>query len=160
MSFSRPLAGVFAVFLFCSVRAGAADAGPAWLDDFHQALSQAKAQHRQVLMDFTGSDWCPVCIQMEKEVFNTPTFQQYAAGNLVLMRVDFPVSKTLPPQVAAQNDKLKDEYGIGDFLPAYVLVDKSGKVLERYIGGIPGGPSVFIDFLHGKVPPPIPGSQG
>jgi len=42
----------------------------AWQTDFNQAAQQAAQEHKYVLLDFTGSDWCPWCIKMDKEVFN------------------------------------------------------------------------------------------
>ena len=59
-----------------------------------------------VLMDFTGSDWCGWCIKMDKEIFSTPEFQKYAQANLVLVELDFPHKKQLPPATKQQNDAL------------------------------------------------------
>ena len=33
--------------------------------------AQAKAEKKLLLLDFTGSDWCPYCIQMKKESLDT-----------------------------------------------------------------------------------------
>jgi len=139
----------FAAFLLLGCfRAAAADTP--WLTDYTQALQQAKTENRNVLLNFTGSDWCPVCIQMEKEVFNTPQFKDYAAKNLVLLKLDFPVSKPIPPKLKEQNDHLVDAYGVGDLFPVFILADPSGKVLIRHVGHVDGGPSGFIALLQGK----------
>ena len=34
------------------------------------ALAKAKAEKKNVLVEFTGSDWCPPCIAMRKNVFS------------------------------------------------------------------------------------------
>ena len=34
-----------------------------WQTDYAKALATAKAQNKQVLLDFTGSDWCGPCIE-------------------------------------------------------------------------------------------------
>lgn len=31
--------------------------GPDWVDDFDKAVAAAKAQKKDLLVDFTGSDW-------------------------------------------------------------------------------------------------------
>jgi len=42
----------------CFALAGASRAAEAaWLTDLPKALAQAKADKKQVLVDFTGSDW-------------------------------------------------------------------------------------------------------
>jgi len=142
----RPFACLFA-FLLVGLTASAADV--TWLTDYNQALQTAKAQNRNVLMDFTGSDWCPYCIQMEKEVLSQPQFEDYASKNLVLLLVDFPQSKQLPQKVQDQNNMLQQRYGVEGF-PTFLLVDPSGKVLQQYVGYLPGGPAAFIAMLQGK----------
>ena len=66
---------------------------PTWLTDFPKAQAQAKKDSKLVLMDFTGSDWCPWCIKLHNEVFTTPEFTEYAKKNLTLVQVDFPHKK-------------------------------------------------------------------
>ena len=41
-----------------------------WLTDFQQAQAAAKAGHKLLLLDFTGSDWCIWCRELEAEVFS------------------------------------------------------------------------------------------
>src|SRR5690349_15819737 len=64
-----------------------------WLTDLPKAQAQAKQEDRMVLMNFTGSDWCSWCIKLDKEIFQTADFAEYAGKNLVLMEVDFPKNK-------------------------------------------------------------------
>jgi len=127
--------------------ASAADAP--WLTDYNLAVQTAKTQKRPVLMDFTGSDWCPYCIQMDKEVLSQPQFLEYASKNLVLLLVDFPQTKQLPQKVQDQNNMLQQRYAV-EGMPTFLLIDPSGKVLQQYIGYLPGGPAAFIAMLHGK----------
>ena len=77
-----------------------------WLTDFHQAQEEAKASHKLLLIDFTGSDWCPWCQVLHAEVFSKPEFEQYAKDNLVLMTVDFPRTRALSSEVRQQNQAL------------------------------------------------------
>ena len=46
-----------------------------WLTDAAKAQAQAKAENKLVLLDFTGSDWCPPCIKMRKEVFSKKEYR-------------------------------------------------------------------------------------
>jgi protein disulfide-isomerase len=78
------LAGIFTF----AVNGKAAEAN--WLTDYDQALAQAKQENKKVLIDFTGSTWCPPCIQMHKEVLTQKEFIDYAGKNLVLLLVDLP----------------------------------------------------------------------
>jgi len=121
---------------------------PKWLDNYNAALDQAKTSNKKVLLNFTGSDWCPWCIKMDKEVLDTPQFKDYADKNLILMIADFPQSKQLPQKVQDQNAQLQTQYAIQGF-PTFVLVDKNGNVLGQQVGYLEGGPSAFIALIEG-----------
>lgn len=54
------------------------------MTNYEKALAKAKAENKQVLLDFTGSDWCGWCMKPDREVFSKPAFKQLAKDNLVL----------------------------------------------------------------------------
>jgi len=117
-----------------------------WLSDYNKAVDQAKTDNKNLLLDFTGSDWCPWCIRMDKEVLNTREFKDYADKNLILVLVDFPQSKQLPQKVQDQNSGLQQKFGAEGF-PTFILLSKDGKVLGQQVGYLEGGPSAFIAKL-------------
>jgi thioredoxin-related protein len=121
-------------------------AKPGWLTNYDQAQKEAQAKSKLLLMDFTGSDWCGWCIMLDKEVFSKPEFKEYASKNLVLLELDFPRMKRMPPETAAQNERLMLKYGIQGF-PTVVVFDSSGKPLGA-LGYQPGGPQAFIAQLE------------
>lgn len=50
-----------------------------WQTDFHAAKDKAKADNKLLLVDFTGSDWCPWCKKLHEEVFEKDAFKdEYA----------------------------------------------------------------------------------
>jgi len=116
-----------------------------WLTNYEQALAQAAKEKKSVLIDFTGSDWCPYCIQMDKEVLDQPEFIEFAKNNLVLLKLDFPRRKKLPPQEKEQNHKLGEQFEVEGY-PTYILVDPTGKELKRQVGYLEGGPKTFIKW--------------
>ena len=146
------LVRIAALFLATFFTAAAVAADADWYQNYDKALAKAKETGHSVLLDFTGSDWCPYCIQMDKQVFQTDQFKQYAAKNLVLLKVDFPNSHPLPKEVEDQNNKLQEQYGVGGMLPTFILVDKDGKVLTKQVGALEGGPAAFIAMLEKKQP--------
>ena len=126
--------------------AAIAAAKPGWLTSLDQAQKEAQTKNRLLLMDFTGSDWCGRCIMLDKEVFSKPEFKEYASKNLVLLELDFPRMKKMPPEVTAQNEKLAMKYGIQGF-PTVVVFDSNGKPLGA-LGYQAGGPRAFIAELE------------
>ena len=84
---------------------------------------------------------------MDKEVFDTPEFKEYAKDHLVLLELDFPHKKALAPATKEQNDKLAKQYGVEGF-PTLVAVDGDGKTLKTFGGYQAGGPKAFIAELE------------
>ena len=120
-----------------------------WLSDYHQAEEEAKAGHKLILLNFTGSDWCGWCMRLQAEVFSRPEFVDYAKQNLVLVTVDFPRAKPLSDEVRLQNRELAQKYGIQGF-PTILVLNEDGKPVGA-MGYLPGGPGPFIDELK-KLP--------
>lgn len=126
------------LLLVCLLANVAAAAEAKWLTSLPRAEAQARAEHKLVLLDFTGSDWCPGCMELEKNVLSKPEFANYAASNLVLMLVDFPI-RTQPDDLHKANDALQQKYKV-DGYPTLMLVNSDGKKLweiEGYEGETP-----------------------
>lgn len=120
-----------------------------WLTSLPEAAAQASKEHKLVLMDFTGSDWCEACMELEKTVFSTPEFSRYASSNLILMRVDFPIHDQ-PAALNKANDALKEKYKI-DGYPTLLLVKPNGKKVWENSGYDYAAPSKFIAMLDEAV---------
>ncbi|HEY0457459.1 MAG TPA: thioredoxin family protein [Verrucomicrobiae bacterium] len=117
-----------------------------WSTDLPKAQAQAKKENKLVLMDFTGSDWCGWCIKLNKEVFATKEFTEYAKKNLVLVELDFPSKKQQSEALKKANNELKDKYKI-DGYPTIIVLDGSGKQLWTQVGYMEGGPKAWIAEL-------------
>ena len=145
------LACVLAAFATVLVpqTSSADETSAAWQTDYKQALDQAVKEHKQVLLNFTGSDWCPYCIQMDKEVLEKPAFKKYAAEKLILVKLDFPRKKQLPINEEKQNRELQKQYSINGF-PTYILLNSSGEEINRQVGSLDGGPPAFIKWTQSK----------
>ncbi len=126
-------------------RVNAADAP--WLTDLPAAQAEARAENKLILADFTGSDWCPACIQFEKQVLDSPEFQTYAAKNLVVLELDFPDKKPQTGALKKANAALKDKYNIEGY-PTLLVLDQNGKEIGRQLGYDASGPAAFIATLE------------
>ncbi len=118
-----------------------------WQTDFDTALSEAAKLKRPVLLNFTGSDWCTYCIEMEKDTFSQAAFKDFADKNLVLVELDFPNRKMQSDQVIQQNQYLQQRFGVEGF-PTFILMSYDGKVMARHAGYLPGGPEGFIEWIQ------------
>ena len=132
--------GLAAAFTF----AGSAKDG--WMTDYEAALAQAKAQGKHVLIEFHGSDWCPPCIQLNKQILTQDAFKDYADKALVLVDADFPRKNPLPEAQLAHNEALAEKFGI-QYFPTVIILNAEGKVLDQMVGFPDGGMDGFLSFI-------------
>lgn len=125
-------------------------AGAGWMTDFKAAQSQAAAEQKPMLLDFTGSDWCGWCIKLDEEVFSQNAFKEYAADSLVLVELDFPRGKEQSDALKAQNKALAEKYGVRGF-PTIVLLSSDGDLIEK-TGYRPGGAESYVAHIKSILP--------
>jgi len=102
----------------------------AWLTDLGSAKLRMAAENKPMLMLFTGSDWCPACKNLKREVLSSPEFAVYADANLVLLELDFPRYHVLPATQKQANAELSKAYNIR-YYPTMILVDPRGQEVVR-----------------------------
>ncbi|MGJ8645149.1 MAG: thioredoxin family protein [Luteolibacter sp.] len=120
--------------------------GEGWTSDFEAAKKQAAEENKNLLIDFTGSDWCGWCIRLKEEVFDKDEFNKGIADNFVLVEIDFPQDDSkLSAETKAQNEKLGDEYAVQGY-PTIMLTDSAGKPYAQ-TGYQDGGPDAYLEHL-------------
>lgn len=117
-----------------------------WRNDLPGALTQAQSEHKLVLIDFTGSDWCGWCKKFDQDVLSTAAFTDYASRKLMLVKLDFPKHTPQPAELLRANKALAQQFHV-DGYPTFVLVNAEGKELGRQVGYLEGGPTAFTKQL-------------
>ena len=117
-----------------------------WTDDFEAAKNLATSEGKDLLLHFTGSDWCPWCIKLHKEVLSQELFKKESPKHFVLVEVDFPRKKKQPEKVREQNQELETVYQVEGF-PTIILTDSQGRPYAR-TGYREGGPDNFLHHLN------------
>jgi len=136
--------------LIALLSGNAAYAGADWETDFANAKALAKEQGKFILLDFTGSDWCPPCIQLEKDIFQKAAFREYARNKLVLVTLDFPRGRKLDKAIVEQNKALARKFAVPGF-PTIVILNPCGEEVGRHIGYRPGGVQSYLEFLESVI---------
>ncbi len=99
-----------------------------WTTDLDKAFEKAKAEKKSVLVEFTGSDWCPPCIAMRKNVFSKKEFVDAASKKYILVELDFPNGDQA---VKEKNEPYAKQYKIEGF-PTVILFTPEGKEFTRF----------------------------
>lgn len=114
-----------------------------WTEDYASALATARKEHKMLLLNFTGSDWCPWCKKFDAEIFGTKKFGDFAGDKLVLVTLDYPRQRQLPKEVEVQNADLQKRYGVEGY-PTIIVLDAQEKVVFKQVGFLEGGPDAFL----------------
>lgn len=133
------------LFVFTSLAATA----QTWKTDINEAKEQAKQEHKEILLVFQGSDWCAPCIKLDREIWTSSEFKEYAKEHYVLVKADFPrrSKNQLEPAQQEKNNKLAEKYNQQGYFPLVVVMDEEGQVLGK-TGYKKLSPKEYIDLLN------------
>ncbi|MBP9152991.1 MAG: thioredoxin family protein [Flavobacteriales bacterium] len=103
-----------------------------WITDFDSAKAQAANEKKSILMSFSGSDWCGNCIRLDKELFQTAEFLEFATKNLVLLKLDFPAKKKnkLSDEQTKHNEALAEKYNKNGVFPTTLVLNADGEIIK------------------------------
>ena len=121
---------------------GAAGPPQVWMkNQYKQALDQARAENKLVLVTFTGYA-CTNCHWMKANMFPRPEIAE-AASKLVL--VELYTDGT--DKESEENQKLQDEKFSTVAIPYYAILDPDGKVVASFAKGMTTNTQEFLAFL-------------
>ncbi|MBW8036262.1 MAG: thioredoxin family protein, partial [Planctomycetes bacterium] len=89
-----------------------------WMDDLEAAKKKAAEEGKNMLVSFSGTNWCSICVRLDREVFSQEDFRLGASKSFVLVVLDFPYN------IELASEELKK---------AYVEFDHDGKFPIVYL---------------------------
>ena len=105
-----------------------------WLTDYDKALKVAEKEDKNVLVYFTGSDWCPPCKMLKTDLFDSAEFK-VLSENYVLLYVDMPRNRDLlSPEQMSHNKDVMGKYNKKGVFPLLKIVNANGNALDEYSG--------------------------
>lgn len=120
-----------------------------WESAIDIAQAKSEKEGKNIVLTFSGSDWCIPCMKLEKNIWESPDFREYSKAHFILLRADFPKKKAnaLPKEQQEKNDKLAEIYNKQGLFPLVLVLDKKGKVLGS-TGYKNIDPKEYIALLH------------
>lgn len=140
---------VFLPVLVCAQQKSTSASDVAWLTDYDNAREIAKKNNTNILMYFTGSDWCSPCKALKKDLFETDQFKE-VAKDYVLLYIDLPRKKErLSPDELTQNKELLKQWNKKGVFPFISLVGSNEKEIASLSGyGSKSDVDRYMDFLR------------
>jgi len=92
-----------------------------WHEDIDEAARVAAETGKDLLVYFSGSDWCPWCMTVRQSILDREEFLRAATANYVLVLIDLPQFKPRPAN-DHRNRELRANWGV-DSYPSFVFCD-------------------------------------
>jgi thiol:disulfide interchange protein len=118
-----------------------------WSTDLDKAFEQAKKEKKAVLVEFTGSDWCPPCIAVHKAVLSKKDFIDKASKDFILVELDFPKGDK---ELAKKNEPIREKYNVEGY-PTVILFNAEGKQFSTFNPAAYMKIDAFLDHLKGEL---------
>jgi thioredoxin-related protein len=120
-----------------------------WQTNFDEAKKIALEQDKNIIIVFSGSDWCAPCIKLDKNIWQSEAFKKEAEKEWLLVKADFPRKRAneLSKEQTDHNRKLAEKYNMEGSFPLVVLLDKNAKVLGK-MGFKNVSPEEYIKMIH------------
>jgi thioredoxin-related protein len=144
---------LLAAVAVCLAVAASAQASDRWLRSYDEAMAAAERTGRPVLTIFTGSDWCPHCVTLEKKVLDSQQFLAWAENRVVLLMIDLPQQGISQDERNARS-RVCIKYGIRTF-PNTVLIAPDGAKIMAQSGYHGQTPEAWLAALEKHVPAPV-----
>ena len=129
----------------------APSAGINWLTTYSEAVAQSQSTSKPIVILFTGTTWCPACMNLEREVIKKPEFAQLVGNKFIFLKAEMPGFSS----EASPFKPLVERYGINAY-PSIVVVNANGQLLYR-VNYRQGGPRAYADELLQKLGQPDQG---
>lgn len=120
-----------------------------WQTDINTAKKIAVKENKVIVLVFQGSDWCAPCMKLDRDIWSSQVFVDYAKENYVMLLADFPRKKknALSDEQQTKNNKLAETYNQSGFFPLVVILDSKGNVIGQ-TGYKKMTPEEYIDHLN------------
>ena len=137
------------IFLIATIIVSSLDYSQDWKLDFEEPKQLANEENKNIILVFSGSDWCAPCIKLDRNIWQSEAFKKEANANWIIVKADFPRKKAnqLEDSQTEKNRKLAEKYNVEGSFPLVVILDKSGKILSK-MGYKNVSPEEYIKMIH------------
>lgn len=119
---------IYIALLFCGL-----SFSQDWHYNFEEAKKIASEQNKNIVMIFSGSDWCAPCMRLEKNIWQSEEFKKESADKWVLLKLNFPRKKAnqLSEEQTNHNRTLAEKYNREGSFPLVIIMQPNGKILGK-----------------------------
>ena len=103
-----------------------------WQNDPQIGLKEAAQHNKKVLLFFSVPERCESCNKLERNIFKSPEFIEFASENYVLVKIDFSYdAQELTKEQLEKNLLIVEKYNKDGFFPHVVVLNKDAKITNK-----------------------------
>ncbi len=103
-----------------------------WQSDLQIGLKEAARQNKKVLLFFSVPERCNACDKLERNIFKSLEFIDFAGENFVLVKIDFSYEAAdLTKEQLEKNLLIVEKYNKDGFFPHVVVLNKDAKITNK-----------------------------
>ncbi len=120
-----------------------------WHTDYETAMAKAKKDKKNLLVYFTGSDWCAPCKMLKKDLFAKEEFKKIS-DYYVMLYIDIPRNRDLlSPEQMSHNSEVLSRLNKKGVFPLFKVLNSQEKELDEYSGySMNGEIGYHLEFLN------------
>jgi len=120
-----------------------------WQTNYDTALATAKKDNKNLLVYFTGSDWCAPCKMLTKDLFAKEEFKKFN-DSYVMLYIDIPRNRDiLTPEQMNHNADMLDRLNKEKVFPFFKVLNSKEQELDQYSGySMNGEIGYHLEFLN------------
>lgn len=119
-----------------------------WFKTYDAAAAAAEAGQKPIFILFTGTNWCPACQKLERDVISKPEFARAVGDKFVFLKAEF-ASHSGDGFFSSPFYELSQNYQV-QYFPTLIVVNPKGKQLFS-IDYQAGGPEFYAGELLKKL---------
>lgn len=109
-----------------------------WKTNLEEAKKEAVKNNTNILLVFSGSDWCKPCIQLKNTVLTSDEFATAVKDTYELVLIDLKRDNSdISKEEISYREKIAATYNENGYFPLVVILDSQGntiKTIESYKG--------------------------
>lgn len=120
-----------------------------WKYNFEEAKKIAETEGKDIVMVFSGLDWCAPCIKLDKQIWQSEEFKKESSEKWILVKVNFPrkTANKLSEEQMNHNRELAEKYNNEGSFPLVILLNSKGKALGK-VGYKNVSPNEYIKIIE------------
>ena len=105
-----------------------------WVTNLKKAQEIAKKENKNILLYFTGSDWCAPCIALKTDFFESEKFAP-KANQFIMVMIDYPRRiDIISPEQKAYNKQIVEKYNKDKSFPKILILDQNLREKDKLSG--------------------------